>query len=124
LVKERLVTLSDAISQLDIFLLEQLNPYDIKLLIPKKSTAGEAVGALKEVLPVLECSDFSHDSIETALRNLVDKLEIKAGKLFQPIRVAVCGRTAAPPLFTTLEAIGKPTALKRIQDAIEKLEAI
>ena len=48
---------------------------------------------------------------------------MKTGQLFQPIRVAVCGRKTAPPLFGTLEALGKETSLARIAQAIEKLKS-
>jgi len=48
-------------------------------------------------------------------------LKIKAGQMFQPIRVAVCGRKNAPPLFETLEVLDRETSLKRIAQAIEKL---
>jgi glutamyl-tRNA synthetase len=41
--------------------------------------------------------------------------------MFQPIRVAVCGRKNAPPLFGTLEALGKERCLHRIEKAIQKL---
>jgi glutamyl-tRNA synthetase len=40
--------------------------------------------------------------------------------MFQPIRVAVCGRKNAPPLFETLQVLGKETTLKRIDKAIQK----
>jgi glutamyl-tRNA synthetase len=43
---------------------------------------------------------------------------MKAGQMFQPIRVAVCGRKVAPPLFETLEVLGRETSLKRIELAI------
>ena len=46
---------------------------------------------------------------------------MKAGQMFQPIRVAVCGRKNAPPLFETLEVLGRETCLQRIEQAIEKL---
>ena len=46
---------------------------------------------------------------------------MKPGQMFQPIRVAVCGRKNAPPLFETLEVLGKDTTLKRIDQAIGKL---
>jgi glutamyl-tRNA synthetase len=42
--------------------------------------------------------------------------------MFQPIRVAVCGRKNAPPLFETLAVLGKETTLERIGKAIRKLE--
>jgi glutamyl-tRNA synthetase len=48
-------------------------------------------------------------------------MKIKAGQMFQPIRVAVCGRKEAPPLFETLEVLGRETALERISQALEML---
>ena len=48
-------------------------------------------------------------------------MKIKTGQMFQPIRVAVCGRKNAPPLFETLEVLGRDTCLKRIDRAIAKL---
>ena len=49
------------------------------------------------------------------------ELGVKAGQMFQPIRVAVCGRKNAPPLFETLQVLGQETTLARIDQAIEKL---
>jgi len=47
---------------------------------------------------------------------------IKPGQMFQPIRVAVCGRKQAPPLFETLEVLGREKSLERIEQAIRKIE--
>jgi glutamyl-tRNA synthetase len=58
------------------------------------------------------------------LRTGAEGLGIKTGQMFQPIRVAVCGRKIAPPLFGTLEALGRETSLVRIGQAIRKLETI
>jgi glutamyl-tRNA synthetase len=44
--------------------------------------------------------------------------------MFEPVRVAVCGRKTAPPLFGTLEALGRETSLHRIGAAIEKLRRL
>jgi len=52
------------------------------------------------------------------------ELEIKAGQMFEPIRVAVCGRKTAPPLFGTLEVLGPELCLERIARAIEKLNQL
>ena len=57
-----------------------------------------------------------------AARRRRASLGIKAGQMFQPIRVAVCGRKNAPPLFGTLEVLGRETCLERIDQAIEKLK--
>jgi glutamyl-tRNA synthetase len=45
---------------------------------------------------------------------------LKPGQMFQPIRVAVCGRKNAPPLFETLEVLGRDTCLARIERAMGK----
>jgi len=70
------------------------------------------------VLPAVE---FKHDPLDQALRAAAQDLGVKAGQMFQPIRVAVCGRKNAPPLFETLEVLGQATTLIRIQQAIVKL---
>ena len=50
-------------------------------------------------------------------------LGIKAGQMFEPVRVAVCGRKTAPPLFGTLEVLGREACLTRITQALAKLIA-
>ena len=67
---------------------------------------------------------FTHDDLEAALRNAAAELGIKTGQMFQPIRVAVCGRKNAPPLFGTLEALGREVSVERIDLAMEKLKSL
>ena len=64
--------------------------------------------------------EFTHDGLEAALRQAAADLKVKAGQMFQPIRVAVCGRKNAPPLFETLEVLGRETCLERIDQAIRE----
>ena len=80
-----------------------------------------ARAALEQAGDILASADFQHDSLDAALRAGARALGIKPGQMFQPIRVAVCGRKAAPPLFETLEVLGRQTALERIAQAIDKL---
>ncbi len=61
-------------------------------------------------------------SIEAALRSMVADLEIGAGKGFQPIRVAVSGSTVSPPLFESLEALGREQTLDRVKRARSLIE--
>ncbi|MGB6830608.1 MAG: hypothetical protein WBE41_21355, partial [Terracidiphilus sp.] len=65
-----------------------------------------------------------HDSLDLALRGAAATLGLKAGPMFQPIRVAVCGRKNAPPLFETLVVLGREVCLARIRQAVDKLEAL
>jgi len=77
--------------------------------------------ALERARTVLETAEFSHAGLDAVLRAEAVSLGIKAGQMFQPIRVAVCGRKVAPPLFETLEVLGRETSLERIDQAIEML---
>ncbi|MBV8864995.1 MAG: hypothetical protein JO210_06285, partial [Acidobacteriaceae bacterium] len=61
---------------------------------------------------------FDHATLESALRHAANELKLKPGQMFQPIRVAVCGRKNAPPLFETLEVLGRDTVLARISSAL------
>jgi len=71
---------------------------------------------------VLAQTEFKHDPLDQALRAAAQELGLKAGQMFQPTRVAVCGRKNAPPLFETLEVLGRETTLTRIEHAIQKLK--
>ena len=59
---------------------------------------------------VLATTAFDHDSLDQALRAAAAQLGLKAGQAFQPIRVAVCGRKNAPPLFETMVVLGREFA--------------
>ena len=124
LIQERVKLLRDVLTVADFFFVDQLAPYDTAELIPKKGDAALAAKVLREAAEVLAKADFSHDGLDAALRSAAAGLGIKAGQMFEPIRVAVCGRKTAPPLFGTLEVLGRDTCLARIQAAIRKLETI
>jgi len=124
LVRERIKLLGDVLTVADFFFIRQLPPYDPAELIPQKGDAAMALRALEAGCEILSTVEFTHDALEGALRAGSAKLGIKAGQMFQPIRVAVCGRKNAPPLFATLEALGRELTLERIGQAVEKLKKI
>ena len=70
---------------------------------------------------VLAQTEFKHAPLDQNLRGAAQELGLKAGQMFQPIRVAAVGRKNAPPLFETLEVIGQKTTLARIDHAIQYL---
>ena len=80
-----------------------------------------ALRVLERALQVLPSIEFTHQGLEEALRAAANSLGVKAGQMFQPIRVAVCGRKNAPPLFETMAVLGRDTCLKRIDQAVQKL---
>ena len=122
LVQERIKLLREVLSVADFFFADQLAPYDASELIPQKGDAAMALKALLRGREVLAETEFAHDALEQALRSAASGLGIKAGQMFQPIRVAVCGRKNAPPLFATLQVLGRDTCAERISQAIEKLQ--
>jgi glutamyl-tRNA synthetase len=121
LIQERITTLSDSVRAADFFFLEELAPYDTAELIPQKGDAALALAVLRRAREVLSAANFSRESLEAALRGAAEALGLKAGSMFQPVRVAACGRKAAPPLFETLEVLGREVCLGRIDRAIQKL---
>jgi glutamyl-tRNA synthetase len=124
LIRERIKLLRDVLTAADFFFFfDQLPPYDPAELIPQKGDAAMAVKVLTRARELLARTEFKHDSLDKALRAAAQELGLKAGQMFQPIRVAVCGRKNAPPLFETLEVLGREATLGRIQRAIERLGA-
>jgi glutamyl-tRNA synthetase len=123
LIQERIKTLRDVATVADFFFVDELPPYDPAELIPQKGDLAMARAALEKSREILAVTDFNHDALDAALRAAALELRIKPGQMFQPIRVAVCGRKNTPPLFETLVVLGRETSLKRIEEAIAKIDA-
>ncbi len=124
LIQERIKLLRDVATTADIFFLEDLPPYESAELIPQKGDAAMAGAVLEKAREVLKSAEFRHETLDPALRAAAAELKVKTGQMFQPIRVAVCGRKVAPPLFETLEVLGRETALRRIDKALEMLPSL
>jgi len=76
------------------------------------------------IIPKLEaCEAFNHDGLAPVFGEAMEALELKLGKVAQPIRVALCGGTASPGIFDTLELVGKEEALIRLKKAVEHIHA-
>src|ERR1700686_4478237 len=121
-IRERIKLLRDVVTVADFFLVDQLPPYDPAELIPQKGDAAMALRVLTRAREILAQTEFKHDHLDQNLRAAAQELGLKAGQMFQPIRVAVCGRKNAPPLFETLEVLGRETTLVRIERAIQKIQ--
>lgn len=121
LIRERIKLLRDVLTAADFFFVDELPPYDPAELIPQKGDAAMALKVLQKAQGVLANVEFKHDPLDHALRAAAQELGLKAGQMFQPIRVAVCGRKNAPPLFETLEVVGKEVTLARVEQAAGKI---
>lgn len=123
LIRERINTLKDAAAYASFFFVDILE-YDADKLIGKKTTVDIALNALKSTEEKLSpLKNFDRDSLEDTLRRLADDMGIKAGQLFNVLRVATTARDTAPPLFETMEVLGKEKCLKRINIAISRLNS-
>lgn len=119
IVQERLPTLA-AITDLVGFLWVDALDVDGALVVPKRWDARTTVDGLRAAREVLAAHDgvtWEADELEPPLRALCEARGWKAGDLFMAIRVATTGRTATPPLFDTLVAIGRERVLARLDAA-------
>jgi glutamyl-tRNA synthetase len=116
LVRERLVTLRDFVPLTEFFY-HEVN-HDPALLL-KKATPELVKDQLQQTIAVLESvTDWQEATLETAVRALQEKLEWKKSQYFMLIRVAVTGQIATPPLFSTMQVLGRNQCLERLQRAL------
>ena len=86
-------------------------------------TPSDSADAARYAYEVLsELPSINHDTADAPLRDLAERLDLKAGQLFGIIRVAVTGQKVSPPLFESMEIIGKEKVLERIGNAINLLD--
>jgi len=78
----------------------------------------EALSAARDVLTATEPFDAEH--VERALRGVVERLQTKPGKVFQPVRVAIAGQTISPGIFESVALLGKDETLARIDSALTR----
>jgi glutamyl-tRNA synthetase len=121
LVQERLKTLRDVVLLTD-FIFNDIETPPAASLIGKKMTAEESLAALRAVHAFLgRLVDFDAETMEPQMRQLATELGLKAGQLFNIVRVATSNKKVAPPLFGCLEALGRKTTLQRLARAREVL---
>ena len=124
LIQERLKKLDEAADLTSFFFVEEIR-YDAHLLIAKNMTAADTLRALriaKEKLAQATSFDTAH--LESILRPLAEELNLKPGQLFGILRVATTGRSVAPPLFQTMEVLGRERCLRRVEEALMLLEPL
>lgn len=123
IVAERLPTLG-AIGPLVGFLWVRDLDLDPALLVPKRwdvSTTRDGLESARAIVAAEGPVSFEADELEPPLRTLAESRGWKVGDLFMAIRVAVTGRTATPPLFDTLVALGLERTLERLDRALAAL---
>ena len=83
---------------------------------------------LQAVRDAIESTDWTEDALEGELRSLAERMEVGAGKIFQPLRLALTGRSATPGIFDVLLILGRERSMDRLDKAIpmvmEKARAV
>jgi glutamyl-tRNA synthetase len=121
IIRERLVTLDDVIPFAGFLFREEID-YDPEDLVGEKLTTSDSLTIAERSLQLLEgLPDITKEQAEPPLRDMVEQLGYSPGQVFGLLRVAVTGQKVSPPLFETMEIVGKDKVLQRIQKAIDLL---
>ncbi|MDY2978935.1 MAG: glutamate--tRNA ligase [Lawsonella sp.] len=120
LVQTRIVVLSDAWDLLDFLYCGEAFAIDEKS--GRKNLKDDAKPVLRAALAALEGisdDEWAASAIEAALKQeLIEKMELKPRKAFTPVRVAVTGTHISPPLFESMEMLGRTVTVERLTAAL------
>lgn len=122
LIRERLVTLDDCISFGGFFFKDEVAPAP-EDLVAKGLDAKQSAEVAQKAYQILAAQPtVSHEACEPPLRAYVEESGLNANQVFGILRVATTGQKVSPPLFESMEIIGRDKCLQRIQNAIGILE--
>ena len=85
-----------------------------------KEGTGEMLEAAAEALAAVE--PFTPEAIENALEPLLERFDVKPGRLYQPLRVAITGTSVSPGIFESLATLGREKTLERVRDAARRAD--
>lgn len=124
LIRERLVTLDDVIQFAGFFFKETVSPTP-EDLIAKDLTAAQSAEIAQKAYEILESLPaLTHAEAEPPLRQYVEEAGLHFNQVFGILRVAVTGQKISPPLFESMEIIGREKVLGRVKQAVEILGLI
>ena len=124
LIRERMVTLDDCLPFAAWFFKPTVEP-KLDELVGKNLTAAQSVEVARKSLGILSGLPAMTPTLaEPPMRALLDSMGLEPNQVFGILRVAVTGQTVSPPLFESMEIVGKDLVLERIKKAIELLETI
>ena len=121
LIKERIRTLNEVTELIDFFYEENIKNTAENIIL-KKMNSKDSIKILNKSIDIFNTTkSFNSETLETNFRNLVQVEEIKPGQLFTSLRYALSGKKIAPPLFETMEVLGKDKCVERVSAAITLL---
>ena len=121
LIRERMVTLDDSVEMAGFFFRDKVMP-NPEELIAKGLSREESCKIVISVLKILQqLPDFSASATEPPMRSFVEQSGLTAGQVFGIMRVAITGQKISPPLFESMEIVGKDISVQRLEAAIKLL---
>lgn len=121
-LRERSKTLIE-MAESSAFVFQRPTEYAPKAV--KKWIKGDALDVITEVADALDAlDDFSLERIETLVNEKAEALELKLGKVAQPIRVCLTGTSVSPPLYDTIALVGQQETVSRLRAGREALAAL
>ncbi|MCC7119453.1 MAG: glutamate--tRNA ligase [Anaerolineales bacterium] len=124
LIRERLTTLDDCVAFGAFFFKDAVSPAP-EDLVAKGLDAKRSAEVAKKCLEILSgLSSIDHATAEPALRSYVEESGLSPNQVFGLLRVATTGQKVSPPLFESMEIVGREKSLRRLENAIEILEKI
>ena len=123
LIRERVKLLSEVAPYCDFFFADAVQPPREELLGKAYlSRPKDARTAIERAIAELEpLADWEHTAIEATLRALAEEFGVKPGDLFALGRVAVTGKRVSPPLFETMQVLGRARTIDRLRSAADVL---
>ena len=122
-IQERIKRLDEAAGWLDWAFMDadEISYKKPKLLLGRKLDAAQSIEMLQAGAALLEkVEPFAAETIHQAFRAKAEALAVKAGSFFGPLRGAISGKAVSPPLFESIEALGRQETLRRIERAATK----
>ena len=122
LIRERLVTLDDCLAFATFFFKETVQPVPEELIAKGLDAKQSADVARKSYEILASLPELTHAAAEPPMRAYVESSGLSPNQVFGIIRVAVTGQKVSPPLFESMEIIGREKVLERLKNAIVVLE--
>ncbi|HSM70660.1 MAG TPA: glutamate--tRNA ligase [Anaerolineales bacterium] len=122
LIRERLVTLDDCLKFASFFFKENVEPAPEELVAKGLDAKQSAQIARKAIEVFSGLPELTHATGEPPMRAYVEESGYKAGQVFGLLRTAITGQKVSPPLFESMEVVGREKVLERLKNAAEILE--
>jgi glutamyl-tRNA synthetase len=119
-IRERMRTLEESVEIAGFIFRPEVQPAE-ELLVGRGLTREASRAAFEAAAERIAAADFTPQTLESSLRSLAADLGLEAGQLFGLLRIAVTGQPVSPPLFETMDIVGREVVLARIHRAAARL---